>query len=153
MHLCHNLAYKAPGFFMLASLQSADIWPTVLRHGIFLEWWNTTKILSNFWQLFYVYLMRGLQYERNFIPKMHWLCEIHANPVHPAVNFCPVLVCPQKPSWKLNCLHIFAYLNRLEKKIKCWKKSCGILQLHYEQIQYCLQNQLGQMVDFPPVLT
>ena len=44
----------------------------VLRsHSMFLEWWNTTKSLSNIWQHFRAYLTRGLQkYARNSIPMM-----------------------------------------------------------------------------------
>ena len=48
-----------------------------------------------------------------------WLCEIHANPVHPAANFCPVLVCPQKVILRIQLL---AYLIDLKKNQMLEKK-------------------------------
>ena len=88
----------------------------VSSHGIFLEWRNTTKSLSNIWQYFSCLLDEG-------IPKICMKLNSHdgflsylqnstANSAHLAAHFCPALVCPQKvtahsKNWEFNFFHIF----------------------------------------------
>ena len=82
-------------------------WPIRIWHGMFLEWWNTTKSLSTC----PVYLMRGLhKYARNWnLTVAFWAaCKI-GQPFQPSgCNFSFSWFTLKKPSWELNFLHIFA---------------------------------------------
>ena len=60
------------------------------NHGVFLDWWNTTKSLFNIW-------LKNIQE-----------IDMEANSTYLAAMFSPFLVCPQRTTFKkLHFLHIF----------------------------------------------
>ena len=64
------------------------------------------KVFGGFDNIFYVYLMRGVQkYERNWILLMAFWAT--ANSAHLAAYFCPALFCPQKATVKIQFLPYF----------------------------------------------
>ena len=81
-------------------------------HGMFLEWWNTTKSLSTIWQRFSSLLDEVIaKYARNWnVLEAFWAtCKI-GQPIQPIWQqfFALPWSALKKPSWELNFLHIFA---------------------------------------------
>ena len=71
-----------------------------LIHGMFLEWWNTTKSLSTTWQRFSCLLDEGIAKICKKLKShggfLSYLQDRTANSAYLAAIFCPALVCPQK---------------------------------------------------------
>ena len=85
-------------------------WISAIHSG-FLEHWNSQKSLCNIWQRFSCLLDEG-------IPKickklsshggfLSYLPNSTANSAHLAAHFCPVLVCPQKATVRIQFLPCF----------------------------------------------
>ena len=87
---------------------------------MFLEWWNTTKSLSNIW-LYFSCLMRGLQKCAGNLNPILWLFEGRPRQGKTiAVRWAELVIPPcrtiKKPSWDFIFFQTFCLLSsRLEK--------------------------------------
>ena len=64
-------------------------------HGMFLEWWNTTKSISTIWQRFSCLLEIESKKLKSHGGLLSYLQDRTANLANLAAIFCPALVCPQ----------------------------------------------------------
>ena len=76
------------------------VWSLKQLHGMFLEWWNTTKSLSAIWEHLSCLLDEGIAKICKKLKShggfLSYLQDRTANPANLAAIFCPALVCPQK---------------------------------------------------------
>ena len=84
---------------------------SIAIHGMFLEWRNTAKSLSNIWQYFSCLLderipkiCKKLNSHDGFLS---YLQNSKANSAHLAADFCPALVCPQRALMRIQFLPYF----------------------------------------------
>ena len=79
-----------------------------IRHGMFLEWWNTTKFFSTIWHHFSCLLDAGIA---KLCKKLisHGCFLSYLKDVWQQFFALPWSAC-KKQSWELNFFHIFAVL-------------------------------------------
>ena len=96
-------------------------------HGMFLEWWNRTKVFPAFDNIFHVYLMREFQkYKRNWSLTMVFLTTSKiAQPIQPIWQhlFALPYSALKKLLWEFNFVHIFwiSWSSRPKNVVKCWR--------------------------------
>ena len=89
----------------------AMLWNSFGRNTEFLEYWNTQKSVWRIWQHFSCLLDEGIpKLWKKFNSHDGFLSHLQnstVNSAHLAVHFCPVLVCPQKATMRIQFLRYF----------------------------------------------